>query len=95
MVKKNAWVVESDLIGRFLDVLTNNGFVWRSGEKANEVEDWDYGDTIIFIEETSKTIVYVGYFFCSYDPYKEYNLTEVTEEWLQDMEHKGRNSGEM
>ena len=86
MTKKNAWLVEPDLIDGFLDILTDNGFKWNRGEKANEFEGWDYGDTIVFIEEDFKTLIFDRYFSCPYDPDEEYNLTEVTEKWLSEME---------
>lgn len=85
MTKKNAWVVEFDLIDRFLDLLTDNGFKWNGGEKANEFEGWDDGDTIVFIEEDFKTLIFDGYSFCFYNPCEKYNLTRVTEKWLSEM----------
>lgn len=89
---KRAWIVGPELIDRFLNMLTISGFKWLSGHKANQYKIWFPGETILFIEEEPKTISCTRHF--SYpdnwsDSDEELNITEVTEELLQDMENKG------
>lgn len=90
MAKKNAWIVEPDLIDRFLNVLAKNGFKWRTGGKANEYNPSGGIETVLLIEEELKIIVYERYVYSlsSNDPYEKYNLTKVTEGWLDEMENE-------
>lgn len=85
MDKKNAWKVEPDLINRFLDVLTEDGFKWLSGPKANDLKYTLDDVTLLIIEELPKTLGYMRYAYYRKEV-EEYSITEVTEELLQDME---------
>lgn len=88
MDKKNAWKVEPKLIDRFLEVLADNDFRWVSGCRANKFNPVFENDTLVFIEKSPKKIGYMRYSFYLNHPDGEYNITEVTEEWLRDRENE-------
>ena len=92
MTKRNAWKVEPKLIDRFLDVLTDNDFQWMGGKKANKFKP-PYSETYLFIEGQPRRIKFMEYYIYLDYLYigeldEEYNITEVTEEWLKEMEKK-------
>lgn len=90
-MKKQAWKVEPKLIDRFLNVLADNDFKWMTSLNiANEFKPAEDGQTLLFIEEESKTLTYVRYSYYLDESDKsdeEYNITEVTEKWLDEREH--------
>lgn len=89
MAKKNAWIVEPELIDRFLEVLADDGYEWMTGHKANEFKPMWEEETILFTEEEPKTLLYMRYSTYLDDPDEEYNIAEVTEKWLDEMESEG------
>ena len=89
MDKKNAWKVEQKLIDRFLNVLTDNGFEWMTGHKANEFRPLQDKETLLFVEQEPKILMYMGYSYYLDEYDEEYNITTVTEELLEVMEYDG------
>ena len=89
MNKKQAWKVEQELIDRFLNVLADNGFKWRTGCKANEFRPLEGRGTVLFIEQEPKTLMFMGYSYYLDESDEEYNISEVTEELLEVMEYDG------
>ena len=88
MTKKNAWKVEQELIDRFLSVLDDNGFWWVSGARANDIKRTWEDATLLIIEDEPKTLSYMEYGHYRKDV-EEFNITEVTEKLLRDMEREG------
>lgn len=86
---KRAWKVRPELIDRFLDVLADNGFKWMSGHRANELKPMRKNVTLLFIKEKPKTLIYMRYWYYQIKSDKEYNIIEVTEELLDEMEDEG------
>lgn len=84
----NAWKVKPELADRFLDVLTNDDYKWMSGHKANEFCPLQDNALLLFIEGATKRIYYTRYFSYPDNLEEEYNITEVTEEWLGYKENK-------
>lgn len=84
-----AWKVELELIERFLDVLTDNGFKWASGHRANKYKYWNNEDLMFFIEVEPKTITYLRNSRREKVSFEELNVIEVTEELLEEMESEG------
>ena len=89
MDRKHAWKVEPNLIDRPLNALADNGFKWMSGHKANGFKPLKDGQTILITEPTPKTIGYMRYWFYLDHSEEEFDITEVTEELLNEMESEG------
>ena len=86
MAKKNTWKIELKLLSRFLNVLANNDFKWRSGERAVDFKPFCSSEIILLVEESPKVISYMEYYFYNSATMEEYNLIEVTEKMLKGME---------
>ena len=84
----NAWKVKPELADRFLDVLANDDYKWMSGHMANELSPLQDDAPLLFIEGATKRIYYTRYFSYPDNLEEEYNITDVTEEWLGDKENK-------
>lgn len=86
MAKKNAWKVELKLLSRFLNVLANNDFKWRDGDRIADFKPCCFDEIILLVEESPKVISYMEYYFYNSATKEEYNVIEVTEEMLRGVE---------